>query len=51
MGQVTVRARDKVCPGCGGRGGAHVLLKCAYLRDELARSTPSAGKRRQKRRA
>ena len=37
MGEVTQKARDLVCPGCGGKGGVHTSLSCAYLRDELDR--------------
>ena len=35
---VTVRAKDRTCPGCGGKGGAHKLLHCAYLADDVKRA-------------
>lgn len=37
----TSRARDKVCPGCGGMGGAHTRLDCAWWKDEFARQLPA----------
>lgn len=43
MGEVTQKARDKVCPGCGGRGaGVHRNPACEYLREQLARADVKA---------
>lgn len=38
---VTRKARMKVCPGCGGVGGAHKRLDCAWWLDETKRQLPS----------
>lgn len=39
----TQRARDKVCPACGGHAGAHTRLDCAYWVDAVKRQLPSKG--------
>lgn len=36
-GTVTVEARKRRCPSCGGVGGRHVVLGCATLREEARR--------------
>lgn len=42
MGEVTQRARDKVCPGCGAKGiGKHTRLDCAWLKDTFERVNPA----------
>jgi hypothetical protein len=43
-GELVMKAKDKVCPACGGRGGAHTRLDCGYLKDEAARVLPRGRK-------
>ena len=42
---VTLKARNRVCLGCGGVGGRHVLLHCAYLKDAIDRANREAAAR------
>lgn len=37
-GEVTRKARDAVCPACGGKGGKHTQFGCSYLNDEWVRT-------------
>jgi len=49
---LTMKARDRRCPACGGIGGKHTRLDCAVLKGELRKEVHHAeGRRAVRRRA